>query len=85
MEFNVRNAAAFLWLYAQIYKPKFKATMLKTIEFLRALCAVPCFTMARDKTQAAVRASFVALMGTDDWEVRYENQTGFCEDRSHRG
>lgn len=56
---------SFLKLYTQTYKPKSKDTMLKTIELIRKLSYVPCFTMARDKNELAVKASFEVLTGKD--------------------
>ena len=56
---------AFLLLYAQIYLPKSKEAVLKTMELLRSLSEVPSFTMARDKTEAAFQTSFEALTGNN--------------------
>lgn len=55
---------AFPLLYRQIYKPRAEAAMVKTIEMLRKLSAVPCRELACDMSEEAVKTSFEALIGT---------------------
>ena len=59
---------AFTRLYQQIYKPQTEAAMVKTVEILRSLSAVPCCELACNRSEEAVKASFAALTGRKAWE-----------------
>lgn len=59
---------AFTQFYQQTYKPYGAAAMMKTVEILRILSTVPCFSLACDISEEAAKASFAALTGTREGE-----------------
>lgn len=51
----------FFRLFEQIYKPKEKTAMEKTVDIVKNLCSVPCFSVACDISENAVKSTFEAL------------------------
>lgn len=65
------QSPAFSRLYRQIYKPRTEEAMVKTVEILRRLSALPCYELICDISEEAVKASFTALTGM---EYKEKNQ-----------
>lgn len=60
----LRPEEVFSWLYQQIYKPKGEAALVKTIEIVRHLSALPCWALGCNISEEAVKTAFEALTGT---------------------
>lgn len=59
----------FVSLFHQIYKPHGKDAMQKTMTIVKELCEVPCFSLACDISEDAVKTAFEALTN-EKYEVK---------------
>ena len=59
----ISGQSAFLRLFSQSYMPRTEEAVRKTAELVRALSALPCWELACNISEEAVRVSFEALTG----------------------